>query len=63
MTVHSALVKVGSTRGDQVAVLDGLREGDVVVTSGQLKLHQGSVISVNSSVLPADSPTPRPVEE
>ena len=63
MTVHTALVKAGPTRGDQVAVLDGLHEGDVVVTSGQLKLHQGSTIVVNNSVLPANDPAPRPEEE
>ena len=63
MTVHTALVQAGPTRGDQVAVLKGLHEGDVVVTSGQLKLHQGSAIVVNNSVIPADNPAPRPEEE
>jgi membrane fusion protein (multidrug efflux system) len=61
--VHTVLVKTGPTRGDQVAVLDGLREGDTVVTSGQLKLHPGSVIVVNNSVLPPDQAAPHPVEE
>jgi membrane fusion protein (multidrug efflux system) len=63
MVVHTALVKSGPTRGDQVAVLAGLKPGDVVVTSGQLKLHQGSAIVVNNSVLPANNPSPRPEEE
>lgn len=62
-TVHTALVKSGPTRGDQVAVLDGLKEGDVIVTSGQLKLHQGSVIAVNNSVQPPNNPSPTPAEE
>jgi membrane fusion protein (multidrug efflux system) len=62
-TVHTALVKAGPTRGDQVAVLAGLKEGDVVVTSGQIKLHQGSTITVNNSLLPADDPAPHPAEE
>jgi membrane fusion protein (multidrug efflux system) len=62
-TVHTALVKAGPTRGDQVAVLAGLKEGDVVVTSGQIKLHQGSTITVNNSLLPADDPSPHPAEE
>jgi membrane fusion protein (multidrug efflux system) len=57
------LVKAGPTRGDQVAVLAGLKEGDVVVTSGQIKLHQGSTITVNNSLLPADDPAPTPAEE
>jgi membrane fusion protein (multidrug efflux system) len=62
-TVRTALVKAGPTRGDQVAVLDGLHEGDVVVTSGQLKLHQGSAIMVNNSILPANDASPHPEEE
>jgi membrane fusion protein (multidrug efflux system) len=62
-TVHTVLVKSGPTRGDQVAVLAGLQEGDVVVTTGQLKLHPGSVIAVNNSVLPANNPSPHPAEE
>jgi membrane fusion protein, multidrug efflux system len=63
MSVHTALVKTGPTRGDQVAVLDGLHEGEVVVTSGQLKLHPGSLIVVNNSLLPPDDAAPHPVEE
>jgi membrane fusion protein (multidrug efflux system) len=63
LTVHTQLVKTGPTRGDQVAILDGLHEGDTVVTTGQLKLHQGSTVVVNNSVLPADNPAPRPEEE
>jgi membrane fusion protein (multidrug efflux system) len=61
--VHTVLVKSGPTRGDQVAVLAGLREGDVVVTSGQLKLHPGSTIVVNNSVVPPNDAAPQPVEE
>ena len=62
-SVHTALVQAGPTRGDQVAVLSGLREGDTVVTSGQIKLHQGSTIVVNNNLLPADNASPHPAEE
>jgi membrane fusion protein (multidrug efflux system) len=62
-TVRSVLVKAGPTRGDQVAVLEGLKDGDVVVTSGQIKLHQGSTIMVNNSLPPANNPAPQPAEE
>lgn len=61
--VHTVLVKTGPTRGDQVAVVDGLHEGDVVVTSGQLKLHPGSVIVVNNEVPPPNEAAPHPAEE
>jgi membrane fusion protein (multidrug efflux system) len=63
MTVHTVLVKTGPTRGDQVAVLEGLQAGEIVVTAGQLKLHQGSTIEVNNSVQPPDQAAPHPAEE
>jgi membrane fusion protein, multidrug efflux system len=62
-TVHTALVNPGPTRGDQVAVLTGLKPGDIVVTSGQLKLHPGSTIVVNNAVQPPNEAAPQPVEE
>ena len=62
-SVHTVLVKTGPTRGDQVAVLAGLHEGDIVVTSGQVKLHPGSMIVVNNSILPPNDAAPHPVEE
>jgi membrane fusion protein (multidrug efflux system) len=60
---RQAVVRTGPTRGDQVAVLAGLREGDVVVTAGQIKLRQGSPVVVNNSVQPANDPNPHPAEE
>ncbi len=63
LSVHTALVRTGPTRGDQVAVLSGLNEGDIVVTSGQLKLHPGSTIAVNNAIQPPDQASPHPVEE
>ena len=45
-------VTTGATRGDQVAVLTGVKEGDAVVTAGQMKLHNGSPVTINNSVQP-----------
>ena len=42
LTVRQSLVTVGPTRGDQVAILSGVKEGDIVVTSGHFKLKTGS---------------------
>ena len=61
--VHQAVIKTGQTRGDQVEVLDGLKVGDVVVTAGQIKLHEGSAISVNNTVQPTNEAAPNPAEE
>lgn len=48
----------GETRGNQVQVLSGLKEGDVVVTSGQLKLKNNSPVKINNEVQPPDSADP-----
>ena len=58
-----SFVEVGETRGDQVAILSGLKEGERVVTSGQLKLKNGSLIVINNDVVLSNDPTPHPPEE
>lgn len=57
-TVTQRFVKTGETRGDQVTILQGLSEGDTIVTSGQLKLKNGSQIVVNNSIVPSDNAEP-----
>ena len=49
---RQTFVTVGPTRGDQVAVLKGVDDGDMVVTTGQIKLHNGSVVLIDNSVTP-----------
>lgn len=56
--VNQIFITVGGTRGDQIAILQGLKEGDMVVTSGQLKLKNGSLIAVNNKIQPPSNPSP-----
>ncbi len=51
-------VSLGETRGDQVAVTKGLKPGEIVVTSGQVKLHSGSIVAINNSIKLPESPNP-----
>lgn len=60
--VEQVLVEAGPTRGDQVAVVSGIRAGDVIVTSGQLKLKNGTPVNINNTVQPAFDPDPHPQE-
>lgn len=60
---QQVFVTPGPTRGDQVAVLKGITEGTQVVTSGQLKLKNGTPLVINNSVQPTDSPNPTPQEQ
>jgi membrane fusion protein (multidrug efflux system) len=59
LTVQQRFITTGSTRGDQVAILKGVKAGEIVVTAGQLKLHNGSTVMVNNSVQPSDNPNPQ----
>lgn len=58
--VRQQFVKLGDSRGDQVAVLTGLKAGEEVVTSGVFKLRPGAAVLVNNTVQPGNSPKPRP---
>lgn len=63
LTVTQRIVRTGETRGDQITILDGLNVGDIVVTSGQLKLKNGSRVVVNNAIVPTNDPAPQPSEE
>jgi membrane fusion protein (multidrug efflux system) len=63
LTAKQSFVTVGEKRGDQVAILSGLKEGDTVVTSGQLKLKNGSPVVINNTVQPSNEAAPKPEEQ
>jgi membrane fusion protein (multidrug efflux system) len=58
LVARQTFVTTGATRGDQVAVLKGVREGDTVVTAGQLKLHNGSSVLIDNTVAPTADAAP-----
>jgi len=58
--VRQQFIKLGGSRGDQVAVVSGLAAGDEVVTSGAFKLRNGAAVKVNNEVQPANDPAPKP---
>ena len=62
LIVRQTFVTTGPTRGDQVAVLKGVGEGDTVVTAGQIKLHNGSVVLIDNSVTPTADAAPVPID-
>ena len=63
LVARQTFVTTGATRGDQVSVLKGVKEGDTVVTSGQMKLRNGSPLLINNTVKPVDDPNPLPVDQ
>jgi membrane fusion protein (multidrug efflux system) len=62
LEVQQVFVVTGETRGDQVAITSGLKEGQQVVTSGQIKLKNGTQVVIDNRVVPANSPNPAPQE-
>jgi len=62
LVVSQAFVTTNGARGDQISITKGLDEGAEVVTSGQIKLKNGAPVTIDNSVLPADSANPKPQE-
>ncbi len=60
--VLQRFVKLGGTRGDQVAILSGVQAGEEVVTSGVFKLRSGAAVQINNTIQPSNNPAPRPEE-
>jgi membrane fusion protein, multidrug efflux system len=58
LVARQNFVTTGATRGDQVAILKGVNEGEMVVTSGQIKLHNGSTVLIDNSVQPTADASP-----
>ena len=58
--VRQQFVKLGDSRGDQVAVLTGVKPGEEVVTSGVFKLRPGAAVIINNAVTPSNSAAPKP---
>jgi membrane fusion protein, multidrug efflux system len=60
--VVQRFVKLGASRGDQVAVVSGIGPGDEVVTSGVFKLRNGAAVQINNTVQPSNTTKPTPDE-
>jgi len=56
-------VTIGKTRGDQVQITKGIKAGQLIVTAGQMKLKNGSLVFINDAVKTADNPNPTPPEQ
>jgi len=60
--VRQTFVTLGPARGDQVAIIKGVKEGERIVSSGQLKLKSGNPVVINNQVQPASDADPVPAE-
>ena len=61
LTVERRFVRLGATRGERIAIVDGVKVGDKVVIAGQVKLQPNSPVTIDQGgALPPPAETPRP---
>jgi len=58
--VKEQFIKTGTSRGDMISVVSGLKPGDEVVTSGVFRLKSGAHVSVNNQIKPGSDLAPNP---
>ena len=59
-TVKEQFVKLGSARGDIIAITSGVKPGDEVVTSGVFRLKSGADVIINNQIQPDSEAAPTP---
>ncbi len=60
--VRQQIVKIEGSRGDQVAIISGLNNGDEIVSAGVFRLRNAAPVLINNIVKPSNSPKPHPEE-
>ncbi len=58
--LRQQFVRLGATRGDFVDVVDGLKPGQLVVTSGVFKLRAGMHVVIDNKLAPPAKLAPKP---
>jgi membrane fusion protein, multidrug efflux system len=60
--VREQFIKTGTSRGDMISVVSGLKPGDEVVTSGVFRLKSGAHVNVNNQIKPGSDLAPNPAD-
>jgi membrane fusion protein (multidrug efflux system) len=60
--VQPRFVRLGERRGDLVAVLSGIKEGETVVSNGGFKLRKGVQVVLNNDLAPPVELDPKPID-
>ncbi len=60
--LRQAFVRIGDARGDFVSVKEGLKAGDVVVSTGVFKLRNGMNVTINNDLAPKPQLNPTPAD-
>jgi membrane fusion protein (multidrug efflux system) len=62
LLLRQQFIRTGETRGDFVAVTEGLKEGDQVVSTGVFKLRNGMNVAVDNKLAPQSDLAPKPAD-
>jgi membrane fusion protein (multidrug efflux system) len=60
--LRQQFVRIGEARGDFVAINDGLKAGQTVVSTGVFKLRNGMEVTINNTLAPKPQLNPNPVD-
>jgi membrane fusion protein, multidrug efflux system len=61
LMVERRFVHAGAARGERIAIEDGVKPGEQVVTAGQIKLQANSPVTIDqTAALPPPAETPKP---
>ena len=58
--LRQQFIRLGEQRGDFVAVLSGLKEGDTIVSTGAFKLRNGQSVVIDNTLSPKFQLHPKP---
>ena len=62
LSLRQQFIRTGETRGDFVAVTEGLKEGQQVVSTGVFKLRNGMNVVVDNKLAPKTELAPKPTD-
>lgn len=60
--IRQQFVRVGEARGDFVAITQGLKAGEIVVSTGVFKLRNGMTVTINNDLAPNPQVNPHPID-
>jgi len=60
--IRQQFVRVGEGRGDLVAITQGLKAGETIVSTGVFKLRNGMTVTINNDLAPNSQVNPNPVD-
>ena len=60
--IRQQFVRVGEGRGDLVAITQGLKAGETIVSTGVFKLRNGTTVTINNDLAPNPQVNPHPID-